>query len=193
MMEHVGFAVSAGAAHVLTNLDNLALLTGMMLTLGAPRAVAGFVLSQVIVLTVSMAVAVGADQGFTQYAGYLGVVPLVLGLRGILQQFRAPTQSHATSTLSQSSLLGATALFLSLSMDSLAVMAPLLADSLPAYRISAVLGAGLAVVGLGGLGILLSRIATTFSAVPTRLETLGPYAMVAVGIYVLLNSGTDVL
>ena len=89
--------------------------------------------------------------------------------------------------------MASTLLFLSMSLDSFAVMAPLLADSLPGFRFSALTGAVAAVLGIGMLSIILSRLATPSPRWAGRLERLGPVAMILVGVYVLMNSGTDTI
>jgi hypothetical protein len=60
-VDHLTFAVSAALAQVLTNLDNLAVLLALMLTLGRARAVGGFVIAQAVVLAAAMGLAIGAD------------------------------------------------------------------------------------------------------------------------------------
>lgn len=193
-MDHLTFAVSAALAQVLTNLDNLAVLLALLLSLGPVRAVGGFVIAQAVVLVAAMGLAIGADQALSGWVGYLGVVPIALGLHALWQQFGADDDGAEGNVASpQGGLVASTLLFLSMSLDSFAVMAPLLADSLPGFRFSALTGAVAAVLGIGMLSIILSRLATPSPRWAGRLERLGPVAMILVGVYVLMNSGTDTI
>jgi hypothetical protein len=85
-VDHLTFAVSAALAQVLTNLDNLAVLLALLLTLGRARAVGGFVIAQAVVLAAAMGLAIGADQALSGWVGYLGIVPIALGLHALWQQ-----------------------------------------------------------------------------------------------------------
>jgi cadmium resistance protein CadD (predicted permease) len=127
------------------------------------------------------------------WVGYLGIVPIALGLHALWQQSGVDEGAEGSVALPQGGLVAPTLLFLSMSLDSFAVMAPLLADSLPGYRFSALMGAVAAVLGIGVLSILLSRLATPSARWAGRLERLGPVAMILVGLYVLINSGTDTI
>ena len=105
MLDHALFAVSAGIAVISTNLDNLAVLLGLILVMEQRRALVGFAVAQTIVLSLAMTVAVGLNQsGLPFWIGYLGLVPLVFGLRGIWRQFRNAetenTESKGAVTLS---------------------------------------------------------------------------------------------
>lgn len=189
LLDELAFAVSAAAAQIATNLDNFAVLLALLLTVGKNRAVAGYLLSQLVMLSAAMAVAFGADQAMPGgLAGYLGFVPLVLGLRGAVRMLVKTPGGAGPRLSSKSGVLGTTALFLVLSFDSFAVMAPLLADSAPGYRLWALGGAGAAVAGLAATAVMAAGRAGTWAV---RLERLGPFVMIAAGIYVLMNSGTD--
>ncbi|MBE1282332.1 MAG: hypothetical protein GJ676_03375 [Rhodobacteraceae bacterium] len=191
LWDELAMAGSAALAQVLTNLDNLAVLLVLQLTLGAGRTTIGYVLSQAIMLTAALAVAIGADRTLPDWSGYLGLVPLALGLRGIWLQWSSAAEESPDTISRKAGILGVTFLFLGLSFDSFSVMAPLLADSLPAYRPWALAGASLAVLGLVTLARGVASSARTSPKWALRLERLGPVAMIAVGIYVLFNSGTD--
>ncbi len=50
-----------------------------------------------------------------------------------------------------------------------------------------------AVLGIGLFSITLLRLAGPSPRWGSRLERLGPVAMILVGLYVLMNSGTDTI
>lgn len=192
MLTHLGLAASAAIAVIVTNLDNLAVMLALLVSAGRVQVVVGFASAQAIVLAVAMAVAYGADQTMPAWTGYLGVVPLGLGVVGVWRQWQGSTNESAAMSAG-GTLLASTALFLTLSTDSLAAVAPLIADSLPAYRISALLGSAVAALAVAALALVLARQTSPQSRWVTKLERLGPYAMIVVGLYVLANSGTDAI
>ncbi len=191
MFEHVLFAISAGVAMVSTNLDNLAVLLGLILIMEQRRAIVGFAIAQAIVLSLAMTVAVGLDQsGIPEWIGYLGIVPLIFGLRGIWQQFRGTEADDVSSKGAVSSVI---TLFLSLSVDSFAVMTPLLADSTPSFRFAALVGAAIAACILVAVATWGAPRAKNLGPQVARMDRVAPYIMVCVGLYILFNSPTDVL
>lgn len=191
MIDYTLFAFSAGVAMISTNLDNLAVLLGLMLVMEHRRAIAGFALAQVIVLALAMAVASGLSQsGIPSWIGYLGIVPLVLGLRGIWQQFTGTETDEAEP---KGAVTSAVTLFLSLSIDSFAVMTPLLADSTPVFRLSALAGAFCAAVVMVAVATWGAPHAQSLGPRVARLDRIAPYIMVCVGLYILLNTPTDAL
>ena len=192
-MELIAFGLSAAVAQVLTNLDNLAALLALSLVIGKWRAIAGYVAAQGVILCLAMVVAVGSDQMLPADVGWLGMVPLSLGLRGAWQQMQGTGDEEARVFSRQSSFVMTSLLFLSLSMDSFAVMAPLLADSTAPFRLAAVFGAILAVLSLGAIGLAFAMTARATGPWTQRVERLAPFVMMAAGVYVLIDSSTDLL
>ncbi|NOC44739.1 hypothetical protein [Ruegeria sp. HKCCD7559] len=191
MLDHALFAVSAGIAMISTNLDNLAVLLGLILVMEQRRAIVGFAVAQTIVLSLAMTVAVGLNQsGLPFWIGYLGLVPLVFGLRGIWHQFREADTEGAESKGAVTSVV---TLFLSLSIDSFAVMTPLLADSAPSYRVVALIGAASAAALLVVVAAWGAPHAKSLGPRVARLDRIAPYIMVCVGLYILFNSPTDMV
>ncbi|WP_216598991.1 MULTISPECIES: hypothetical protein [unclassified Ruegeria] len=191
MLDHALFAVSAGIAMVSTNLDNLAVLLGLILVMEQRRAIIGFAVAQTLVLTLAMTVALGLNQsGVPFWIGYLGIVPLVFGFRGIWKQYRDAEAQDADSNAAVTSVV---TLFLSLSIDSFAVMTPLLADSAPTFRVAALVGAVVAATGLVAVATWGAPRAKSLGPRVARLDRIAPYIMVCVGLYILFNSPTDVM
>lgn len=191
MFDHILFSLSAGVAMVSTNLDNLAVLLGLILIMEQRRAIIGFAIAQAIVLSLAMTVAVGLDQsGIPQWIGYLGLVPLLFGLRGIWQQYSG---TEAQDIGSRGAVSSVVTLFLSLSVDSFAVMTPLLADSTSSFRLAALSGAALAAIALVAVASWGAPRAKSLGPQVARMDRIAPYIMVCVGLYILFNSPTDVL
>lgn len=191
MLDHTLFAASAGVAMISTNLDNLAVLLGLILVIEQRRAIIGFAVAQTIVLTLAMTVALGVDQsGAPFWIGFLGLVPLAFGLRGIWRQFFG---ANSEGTELKGAVTSVVTLFLSLSIDSFAVMTPLLAESAPSYRVVALIGAALAASVLVVVAAWGAPRAKSLGPRVARMDRIAPYIMVCVGLYILFNSPTDAL
>ncbi len=193
MLDLVVFAASAFMAQVLTNLDNLAALVALMMVSGPRRTVAGFLLAQILVISAAFFVAVGVDDVVPHWAGYLGIIPLGLGLFGVYRQFQGGNDDDVPKLPPKASILVTVMLFFSLSMDTFAVLAPLLADSAPQYRVAGVVGAVMAALALTTLGLLSAKTPIMTGGLARRLETLVPYVMICAGLYILSNSWTDAI
>jgi cadmium resistance protein CadD (predicted permease) len=155
------------------------------------------VVSSLVILAIStVGVALGdwLDPGAV---GYLGVIPIGLGLytlqrRGSDTAVAIPGYAVAGAGAMRLGM-GSFALMLGNSGDSLALLVPLLAESsrqfLPAVLASwvmmALLFAGLALY-IGGNERLAKRI-------DDRGSLVIPWVMVAVGLYILLDTATDTL
>lgn len=192
MLEHFGFALSAALVQVATNLDNLAVLLGLMLTLPRRVAVAAFLCAQGLVVSAALAVAYGASDALAGWVGYLGVLPIGLGLWQ-LRPGRGAEADTPSPAVSRGSVPVTTALFLSLSVDSFLVMTPVLADSAGSFRMAAVTGALAAALGMAFGAASLFKPGGVLSAILPRLDRLTPFVMILAGIYVLSNTGTDVV
>lgn len=191
MLDHVVFAASAFLAQVLTNLDNLAALLALMVVSGPRRTVLGFVLAQALVIAAALLFAMGVEDFVPQWAGYLGVVPLSLGVLGVTRQVRGLPATDNPSMSAGASTLVTMLLFVSLSMDTFAVLAPLLADSTPGFRVAGAFGAALAAFSLALVGLVGGRAKIMTSRLARRLEYFVPYVMLCAGLYILSNSWTD--
>lgn len=192
-MDLATFAVSAALAHALTNLDNLAVLLALLLPVGVARALTGYVAAQAIVLLAALGLAAGAAEVLAGWSGWLGLIPLGLGLWTLWRRIRGAGEGTDLPPPRETPVLSLVALFLGMSLDSFAVMTPLLADSTPAFRLAAVTGAVASVAIMALAALTLSRVTGRARVRVARLETLGPYAMIAAGTYVLLNTGTDMM
>ncbi|WP_170513998.1 cadmium resistance transporter [Ruegeria atlantica] len=193
MLDFVLFGLSAFMAQILTNLDNLAALLALSLVSGAKRAVFGFLLAQGVVISAALLLALGVEDIVPHWAGYLGLIPLSLGIMALIRQRRGTeTETHANLDTGASVIM-VTLLFISLSMDTFAVLAPLLADSAPTFRTAGVIGAVLAALGLATVALLGAKAPFMSGTLARRLERLVPYVMICAGLYILSNSWTDAI
>lgn len=185
-------AISA-AAFVSTNLDNLLMLAALLAI--SPRrpasVLAGYMFAVVLVVVTALLIATVGDLIDTRYVGLLGLIPIGLGLRGLLALLRDHSK-RSTERQADVGFWRTAALILPISGDSLAVYVPLLADT--AHGLDAVVTATLLVSALvlaGTASLLVSR-----PVLSSRLGWLGerlmPWLMIGVGIYVLADTPTDV-
>lgn len=193
MLDFALFGLSAFMAQVLTNLDNLAALLALSVVSGAKRSVVGFLFAQIIVIGASLLLALGVEDVVPHWAGYLGLIPLSLGILALIRR-KMGKDSNTNPNLDRgASVIMITLLFISLSMDTFAVLAPLLADSAPSFRTAGVIGAGLAAASLATAALLGSKAPFMSGTLARRLENLVPYVMICAGLYILSNSWTDAI
>lgn len=190
MIDFIALAISSGLAHVATNLDNLIVMVGLFLTIGRIPVLTGYLLAQCIVLAAAFGVAEGVDTELPLPVGYLGLIPLGLGVLTLWKQ-RYAVDAETPGPSVKPNAWAITVLFLSLSFDTFAVFAPLLADSQAIYNVPVLLGAGLSAMTLAFAGLAMSRVAPGGVARVETLERFAPYVMVAIGLYVVLNTATD--
>ena len=190
MTDAITLAVSSGLTHLATNLDNLVVMFGLILTIGRGRVAAGYVLAQALVLALAFLAAEQVDTELPLPVGYLGLIPVGLGLWGIWKHHAAPDADGQIPEV-RASILALTVLFLSLSFDTFAVFTPLLADSRAAFTAPVLGGALMSTILIAAVGAASAGIAPRRKARVAKLERFAPYVMIAVGLYVLLNTATD--
>ena len=183
-----------------TNLDNLVLLVVLM---GAepgkrPAAALGFLTSAICLLGIATLGAVLGASMDASLIGYIGAIPLLLGFYLLYRQFRgggsASEQAPDAPILAKGSgWLASFTLMLSNSGDSLAIFLPLLAESdrdsllweISTFLVMALLWVSLAwrIAGEPNLARSIEKIG----------QRLVPWIMIAAGIYILMDTGTDTL
>ncbi len=178
-------------AHVLTNLDNMAIMMGMLFSVGSIRAAVGYLIAQAVVLSTAMGLAVGVFSGMPDRVGYLGVIPITLGLLTLWRNQGEKSRKEPNGQ-GQTHVLAIAAVFLALSFDSFSVMAPLLADSHMGFRWAALIGAIVASVITAFVAPVMGTFASGSVRHLLRLEKVAPYVMIGVGTYVVLNTATDI-
>ena len=195
-----GLLLLVGGSFAATNLDNLVLLVVLLGAEAQNRfaVLLGFVVAAIGILciaAVGAAIGTNLDPGLI---GYMGIIPLLLGaylLFKLLRGDRAASERETAGagTGGSMGLLGTTLLMLSNSGDSLAIFFPLLAES---DRDSLLMEVSAFLV----MVLLWAALAWKIAAQPAlarRIEQLGeklvPFIMMAAGIYILMDTGTDTL
>ena len=185
---------------VATNMDNLLILV-VLLGANAKRRSAvllGFLCSNIAVICISaLGVAVGSMLG-AKLIGYLGIVPLLLGCHMLYKSWAG---HHAEDNALESPTnntepkiwMSTFILMLSNSGDSIAVFLPLLAESGRA-GILVIICSYLAMAMLwGALSYMISGQRELARRIEHRGEKIVPWIMIGVGIYILMDTGTDTL
>jgi cadmium resistance protein CadD (predicted permease) len=180
----------AAAGYASTNVDNL-LLVGAI-SAGHPdrRAVTrGYIAASAAVLAVSLAFMFLSLVVSPHTIGYLGLLPIALGLRMLLLSMddrdNGPGKAPAAMSI-------ATVLFAN-SSDSIAVFGSLIAESEKHVIIALVAGFVLASVAWLALIRRVSSRLLHGSRVQSIATRIMPFVMIAIGIYILLDSRTDTL
>lgn len=184
------------AGFLASNLDNLVLMVLLRATgAGAARIVAGFMLVLVLVTAAAMGggwLLAGLSPRAT---GWLGLVPFCLGMAAFLRMWFGGEDERDAVTAADTApgFAGIAALMLATSGDSVALFTATYADTDIAYWIPmalAVLVAGASWCGLAvGLGARIGH--------GNWLVRYGgvvmPLMMIGIGVYILLDTPTDLL
>lgn len=191
LLDEMATLIAAGLLVTLsTNIDNLVVLTALAgsvtdgLRKGRNALWMAAALIMGVVLVLSMAVASLPDANLH----WLGLVPLAFGVRAALDALKGGGQGGG-SVASGSMLV----LLLVNSTDTVATGVPLLAETAAALKPAFLVGMGLgSMVLVAILGLVLRQ-----EGLRRKLDRhgawLAPLVMILVGIYVLSDTGTDIL
>ena len=179
----------APASYLSTNLDNLLILSALIAKAERRSTiVVGFLVANAAVLLAAAAATAVSYVVPPSYLGFLGFVPIGLGVRTLVLAETEDEPSVSADTWS-----AVATLMVVNSGDTLAVFGPLFAES-GSYSVAGlVAGFAIAAVGL----LYVSMRATRTRAVAALTERLGPrlvpWIMIGVGIYVLADTTTDMI
>ncbi len=187
MTGYIALVLTGALTHLSTNLDNLLILIALMPGLRVLRALLAWRLAQSAVLLGAMALAEGAEQAIGADIGWLGLVPVALGVVA-LRRRHAP---ESASLPRRASFAGAVLTFLSMSGDTLAVFAPLFADTREPLEPLILLGALASMAGMMALSRLSQHGGERLAPWTDRAERAMPFVMIGLGLYVLSNTLSD--
>ncbi|MCP4818643.1 MAG: hypothetical protein GY883_05615 [Shimia sp.] len=94
-MDVVGFGISAALAHLLTNIDNLAIMAGLILSSGRWRVIGCYFLAQAIVLGVALRLGERLGEQLPHYTGYLGFIPVIIGIGALWRRIRLHEEAES--------------------------------------------------------------------------------------------------
>lgn len=180
----------AGGAYLGTNLDNLVILSAFAASGVSFRTVAlASGLTLAVILVVATVLSLVATVLPVDALRILGVIPLAMGVKGIKDLIFGREEDVAVNAAP--GVMGVMVVMLSNSADTFAVLLPLLAETTPRLKVPMVSGP---IVGwLAILGLLY--FVTHSGLLRDRLAKIGvllaPLVMIFAGLYVLLDTATD--
>jgi len=184
------FALSIALAYALTNIDGLFAFFAIATSGRYRQALIGFLSAQVLVVTGAYVAGAGVTVLTPHALGYLGLVPLCLGIWEVWKNMSRDGLGADTSKPAHS-VFSAAVIFIALSADTFILMAAFFADTAAVLDRHVLLGALVAVAGLVTAGTLLARSLGQNRKVQRFFEKLSPFVMIAAGIYILLDTATD--
>lgn len=174
-----------------TTLDNLLMLTVLRASGTATRDItAGFMLGNTVVLLLCAAGTGLASVLPVSYLGYLGIVPVALGLAGLATALSGG--DAAGDQVASAGITGIATLQIASSLDTLVAFLPLFADTL--RPLGWVIAGGFALMSVLWLvsAFALARVPAVTASIRPVERYARPLVLVLVGIYVLMNTSADV-
>lgn len=187
MLELLGVTV---ATFFGTALDNLLMLVVLRVSGVPPRDIAGgFLAGSLVVLALCAAGSALSSFVPVHYLGLLGVVPVTLGVLGLLAALQHPSAQPARTDAA--GVAGIAAVQIASSFDTLVAFLPLFADTRRTHL--AVIVAGF--LAMTFVWLLAARVLAGSPSITVRLRPVERYArpvvLILVGIYVLANTTAD--
>lgn len=180
-----------------TNIENVVVAVAAFCNSRTPASALGigFVVGLVFLLAVSWLTGLVAGLLPPRFLGYLGVIPIALGLREFFRQ-KAPLPEQADSA-DYAGLLQSTTtvalLMVANGVDTIAVFAPLIAESEATDRLVLTVGYVCASLMLGWFCVQLCTYPRVAAPIERYGSRVAPFLMIGIGVYILLNTGTDTL
>jgi len=178
---------------VATNLDNLGLLVILIAeeSYSAREVAWGYLLSALIVFAAAWLVAEAVELTPERHLGYLGFVPIGLGLYRAWELTRGqPTDTSIRA--SSAGMIAVTLLMLAQSADTLAVYVSLFADTSENLEMAMLITFSACAVGW----VVLARWLAGHRLIAEPLERWGryllPVLLIIIGVLILLDTPTDV-
>lgn len=186
------FALSIALAYALTNIDGLFAFFAIATSGRYRQALAGFLIAQLFVVSGAYIAGAGVTILTPHTLGYLGLVPLSLGMWEVWKNM-SRSGTGVDTTKPAHSVFSAAVIFVALSADTFILIAAFFADTAAVLDRHVLLGALIAVTGLVVAGTLLARSLGSNRKVQRFFEKLSPFVMIAAGIYILLDTATDTM
>jgi cadmium resistance protein CadD (predicted permease) len=179
---------------VSTSFDNFMLLLGFFADDEYPRrqVVSGYLVAVVVVVLGAWAASAALEQAPASYLGYLGLIPLGLGLVGLyrLVRFAGPAVTAAEPT-STKGFIPVTLVMLANSGDSLSVYVSVFADTSEALEVPIVGTAAVFALVYAALARWLATRSGLAGPIQRAARVLLPFLLIAIGTYILLDTATD--
>ena len=194
MEPFAGLLGLVAVAYASTNMDNLLLLVSWQVGGGLTKGqlFGGYFLGMLGVLAVSLTLGLVGYLFPLEYLGYLGIVPIIVGVKLLLDEWRGTGDESAASEMS-GSVVAVAATQLSNGVDTVLIFAPLLADSLIEFDLAITMLFLAMIIVWFGLAQLLSHHMGRLTLVDRLGRWFAPVVMIGVGLYILSNTSTDLV
>jgi cadmium resistance protein CadD (predicted permease) len=184
-------------AYLATNMDNFAILTMLFAKYRreAYWVVCGHLVTVVVVLLAAGAIGEAANVINVRYLGYLGVVPLAMGIYWAYQLSRPSATDDGVSSIGSSgAALGTTVVSMAAnSTDTLLTQAIVFADTAARLDWVVAVAVFVAASGLAATARYSVENPRVGPFIERYANRVAPLIMIAVGLYVLANTHTDVV
>ena len=192
MTHAVTTALSGVWPFAVTNVDDFVVLTALFVTVGRGgptnrQIVVGQYLGIGALVVVSLVVSIGLTSVPDRWIGLLGVVPVALGVRGLVRARTVPSNGRAAAAVT--GVIGVVALTLANGADNISVYIPLFRQA----------GAGstsvfvLVFAVLVGVWCISARAVAGQKPLIRMVERVGhwlvPMVYIAIGIRIIVTSG----
>ncbi len=180
-----------------TNVDNLVLLVGWMLSGRVPRhhIFMGYALGMASLLVIAFGLGFSSNAIPVQYLGYLGIIPILLGVKMLFDLCREANidADNLRGPSPKGSIFAIASTQLANGADTTLVFSPLLADSRGDIDYLIVGSFAVMVVAWFGVARFLTLQASKLKGVTLAGQWLAPLVMILVGLYILANTATDLV
>jgi cadmium resistance protein CadD (predicted permease) len=179
---------------IATNIDNLALLVGWLVSkqVEASRIFAGYMAGMFILLLLSIMISFVSFVLPLSYLGFFGVIPLLLGFFMLLQLVRGGEESDDHAGVN-GAVIAIAMTQVANGVDTVLVFAPLLVDSRTEIDFAIALVFTVVAVLWFWLALFLSYHASRLEVITRVGRWIAPLVMIAVGLYILDNTVTDMI
>ena len=196
MLATIGSAIGLFAA---TNIDDIVVLTVLFLasSRGKPRPwqiVAGQYLGFITLVVISVIAALGLTIVPDEWVGLLGLVPLAIGVYGLIRTLRrrGDDDDDDESSISAGGLLGVAGITIANGADNISLYTPVFrTNPVPDTIVTIIV-----FLVLVAVWCLVARFVGTSKAVTEALEKiehwLVPAVFIGLGLYILIESGVIV-
>ncbi len=196
MSDLLTVAAVTTAAFAATSLDNLGLLIGLYADDSfRPRDVlVGYMAAAFTVTAAAYGVSTGVELAPLRYMGYLGFVPIALGLHRAGGLLRDPSSgSDSSPHRVRRGVAPVFLLMLAQSIDTFAVFVAVFADTQEHLEIPILMTVAACVAILCASAYWLARHSAFAGALQRGMRWVLPVLLIAIGVFILADTPTDVV
>lgn len=190
----LGIIAAAAAMFAATNIDDIVVLTVLFLasSKGRPRPweiVGGQYLGFITLVGVSVLAALGLTLVPDEWVGWLGLLPLGIGVFGLIRFLRRRGEEEEEGAISAVGLLSVAGITIANGADNIAIYTPIFRTMRPEDTVVTII----VFLILVAVWCALGRVVGTHPKVIETLEKiehwLVPAVFIGLGLFILLSSG----